>query len=138
MSGNNEKNPSLANLKPAFTSENQPTSEAKSKGWDRRREAQKILDEFMEKGEMSYKEIKDLLDDVKRHPENHTLREVKIANYLMSTKYTLDWLDRHVSKAPQEHNIKSQSEITNKGIDLSKLSDEETIRLAELTNKATA
>jgi len=88
-----------------FTSEYQPTPEAKSKGWERRREAQKILDEFMAKADMSYKEIKDLLDDVKIHPERHTLREVKIANYLMSSKYTVDWLDRHVSKAPQQLDV---------------------------------
>jgi len=99
---NSDKNPSLANLKPAFTSENQPSPEAKSKGWERRREAQKILDEFMRQGEMTYKEIKDLLDDIKKHPENHTLREVKIANYLMSTRFTVDWLDRHISRAPQD------------------------------------
>ena len=83
----------------------QPSPEAKSKGWERRREAQKILDEFMAKADMSYKEIKDLLDDVKIHPERHTLREVKIANYLMSSKYTIDWLDRHVSKAPQQLDV---------------------------------
>jgi len=126
------------NLKPPFSKTNQPSGALKSAGWQRRIEAQKILDEFMAKGEMTLKEIEDLLVDIKKHPEKHTLREFKIAEYLNDKKNTLDWLDRHVSKAPQEHNIKSQSEITNKGIDLSKLSDEETIRLAELTNKATA
>ena len=96
----------IDNLKPVpFTKDNQPSPEAKSKGWERRREAQKILDEFMAKADMSYKEIKDLLDDVKIHPERHTLREVKIANYLMSSKYTIDWLDRHVSKAPQQLDV---------------------------------
>lgn len=92
------------NLTP-FTSDRQPSPELKKKGWERRREAQKILDEFMTKADMSYKEIKDLLDDVKIHPERHTLREVKIANYLMSSKYTVDWLDRHVSKAPQQLDV---------------------------------
>jgi polyhydroxyalkanoate synthesis regulator phasin len=104
MKNENKNQKKLDNLEP-FTSENQPSPEAKSKGWERRREAQKILDEFMSKGEMTYKEIKELLDDVKAHPENHTLREVKIANYLMSQKYTIDWLDRHISKAPQEIDI---------------------------------
>lgn len=88
-----------------FDVSGQPSPEAKSRGWERRREAQKILDEFMTKADMSYKEIKDLLDDVKIHPERHTLREVKIANYLMSSKYTIDWLDRHVSKAPQQLDV---------------------------------
>lgn len=96
----------IDNLKPVpFTKDNQPSPEAKKKGWERRREAQKILDEFMAKADMSYKEIKDLLDDVKIHPERHTLREVKIANYLMSSKYTIDWLDRHISNAPQQLDV---------------------------------
>lgn len=99
------KNGEFPNKETQFTPENQPSPEAKSKGWERRREAQKILDEFMAKADMSYKEIKDLLDDVKIHPERHTLREVKIANYLMSSKYTIDWLDRHVSKAPQQLDV---------------------------------
>lgn len=98
------KNEGIKNLTP-FTSDRQPSPELKKKGWERRREAQKILDEFMAKADMSYKEIKDLLDDVKIHPERHTLREVKIANYLMSSKYTIDWLDRHVSKAPQQLDV---------------------------------
>lgn len=109
---------SLKNLK-QFDSNNQPSGEAKSKGWERRREAQKILDEFMRQGEMTYKEIKDLLDDIKAHPENHTLREVKIANYLMSTKMTADWLDRHVSKAPQQLDIDMDGNVTiniNEGV----------------------
>ena len=100
---NANKNPIPNNV--PFSQENQPTPEQKKKGWERRREAQKILDEFMAKADMSYKEIKDLLDDVKIHPERHTLREVKIANYLMSSKYTIDWLDRHVSKAPQQLDV---------------------------------
>lgn len=100
------------NLMPPFTSENQPSSEAKSKGWERRREAQKILDEFMRKGEMTYQELEDLLADVKAHPENHTVREVKIAKYIKDSKYTIDWLDRHVSKAPTEIDQKLSGSIT--------------------------
>lgn len=111
MDKNNEKNP---NLKPNFTKDNQPSPEAKKAGWERRREAQKILDEFMRQADMSYKEIKDLLDDIKKNPQNHTLREVKIANYLMSQKYTVDWLNRHISNAPQEVDITSKGKAIKK------------------------
>lgn len=97
-----------------FDVSGQPSPEAKSKGWERRREAQKILDEFMAMGDMTYKEIKELLDDVKVHPEYHTLREVKIANYLMSQKYTVDWLNRHISNAPQEVDITSKGKAIKK------------------------
>jgi len=93
----------LANLKPIpFTKDNQPSPEAKSKGWERRREAQKIMDEIMQLADMPYADIKALLEDIKVHPEKHTLREVKLAQYLMDKKYTVDYLDRHISKAPQE------------------------------------
>ena len=41
------------------------------------------------------------IEDIK-DPEKHTLREVKLAQHLMDKKYTVDYLDRHISKAPQE------------------------------------
>jgi hypothetical protein len=96
------KNGEFPNKETQFTSEKQPDPEAKSKGWERRREAQQLLDLIKGLGDMSYKEIKELLDDVKLHPESHTLKEVKIAQYLMKEKFTVDYLDRHISKAPQE------------------------------------
>lgn len=105
----------LENLKP-FTAENQPSPKAKSEGWERRREAQKILDEFMSMGEMTYKEVKDLLIDIKEHPENHTLREVKIARYLSDKKYTIDWLDRHIGKAVKEVDVTTKGDKLEAGI----------------------
>jgi len=97
---NANKNPIPNNV--PFSSENQPTPEQKKKGWERRREAQKIMDEIMQLADMPYADIKALLEDIKVHPEKHTLREVKLAQYLMDKKYTVDYLDRHISKAPQE------------------------------------
>jgi len=119
MSENTEKNTEKivgGTSGKGFDVSGQPSPEAKSKGWERKREAQKILDEFMAKGEMSYREIKELLEDVKKHPEDHTLREVKIANYLMSTKYTIDWLDRHIGKAVKEIDITSKGQRLDAGI----------------------
>lgn len=104
--GNGNKNGSVGPGNPPkehqFTSDNQPSPEAKSKGWERRREAQRIMDEIMRLADMPYSDIKELLNDIKIHPDKHTLREVKLANYLMEKKYTIDYLDRHVSKAPTE------------------------------------
>jgi pyocin large subunit-like protein len=99
---NGMKNGEFPNKETQFTPENQPSPEAKSKGWERRREAQKIMDEIMQLADMPYADIKALLEDIKVHPEKHTLREVKLAQYLMDKKYTVDYLDRHISKAPQE------------------------------------
>ena len=108
MSKNLDKNRDkrLDNLVPKpFSKDNQPSPEAKSKGWERRREAQKILDDFMRMGDMTFKEIGDLIKDIQRHPEKHTVREAKLARYMTKEKFMTDWLDRHISKAPQEMNL---------------------------------
>jgi len=113
--GNLDKNldKRLENLRPVpFTKDNQPSPEAKKKGWERRREAQKIMDEIMKLADMPYSEIKDLLDDIKKNPDKHTLREVKLANYLMEKRYTVDYLDRHISKAPQQLDVEMGGDIS--------------------------
>ncbi len=88
----------------------QPSPEAKSKGWERRREAQQIMDMIMRLKNMTWKEITDLQEDVQRHPEKHTVLEVKMAQYLSSSRFTIDFLDRHISKAPIETDITSKGE----------------------------
>lgn len=98
-----------------FTSERQPSPEAKSKGWERRREAQEIMDMIMRFKNMTWKEIKDLKKDIKINPEGHTVLEVKLARYISSSKFTIDFLDRHVSKAPAE------IDLTTKGIPLNNI-----------------
>ena len=92
---------SLKNLK-KITSENQPSPQAKSKGWERRREAQQIADELMKIKDLSYAELEQMKNDVKLHPENYTVMQVKLMQYMSSSKLTVDWIDRHMSKAPQE------------------------------------
>jgi hypothetical protein len=67
----------------------------------------------MRLADMPYSDIKELLNDIKTNPDKHTLREVKLANYLMEKKYTIDYLDRHVSKAPQEVDMTSKGEKIN-------------------------
>ena len=107
-----------------FTSDTQPSPEAKSAGWQRRREAQKILDEFMRMGDMTYEELQELLSDVKKNPGSHTVREVKLAQYMAKDKFLTDWLDRHISKAPTDLNITAN--ITPSDI-IKKLKSEEDV-----------
>lgn len=113
MTGEGNRAKNLENLKKRvpFGVQPQPSPEAKRKGWERRREAQKIMDDMLRLSDMSYAEIKELLADIKAHPENHTLREVKLANYLMAQKYTVDYLDRHISKAPQEIDLNASGDM---------------------------
>lgn len=112
MNKNGGKNGVTNNKATQFTSKYQPSPEAKKTGWERRREAQKILDELMKQGDMSYKDFLDLLEDIKQNPQNHTLREVKVAKYLRSEKHTIDWLNKHISNAPQEVDLTSKKGIT--------------------------
>lgn len=120
---NVEKHPGIENLTP-FSKDNQPTPEQKKKGWERRREAQKIMDEIMKLADMPYSDIKELLSDIKANPDKHTLREVKLANYLMDKKYTVDYLDRHISKA-KEVDITSKGESLSAGIFIKGLEDDD-------------
>ena len=89
------------NLTP-FTSERQPDPALLKKGWERRREAQQIADELMKIKDLSYAELEQMKNDVKLHPENYTVMQVKLMQYMSSSKLTVDWIDRHMSKAPQE------------------------------------
>jgi len=94
------------NLK-KFTSEYQPSPEAKSRGWERRREAQRIMDMVGRLSQITLKEMEDLLEDIKTHPERHSVLENKMARYVLKEKFTTDYLDRHISKAPQEIDVTS-------------------------------
>ena len=68
---------SLKNLK-KFTPEYQPTSEAKSKGWEKRRAKQEIMDLMTRLRNMSVKEFDDLKEDIKKNPDKHTVLETKL------------------------------------------------------------
>lgn len=89
----------IANLRPIpFTKDNQPTSEQKKKGWDRKRQSMAMLgciDEFLRK---PYSEILEIKQDIKKNPQNYTLLEVKLIRYIESEKSTVDLLDRFIGK----------------------------------------
>ena len=98
---NADKNP-IPNNKKFGIDQPQPSPEAKSRGWERRREAQQIADELMKIKDLSYAELEKMKEDIKVHPENYTVMQVKLMQYMSSSKLTVDWIDRHMSKAPQE------------------------------------
>lgn len=85
----------------------QPSPEAKSKGWERRREAQEITDELMKIKNLSYAQLEEMKSDIKLHPDKYTVMQVKLMQYMSSSKLTVDWLDRHVSRAPIQTDITS-------------------------------
>lgn len=116
MKKNVDKN--LENLKKRvpFTKDRQPSPEAKKKGWERRREAQRIMDTILELQNKPYGEIKKMKEEIKSDPNKHTLLEVMLTSYLTNTKFIPDFLDRHISKAPQEVDITSKGDKIDAGI----------------------
>lgn len=100
---------SMANLLPnmgRFSFSPQPTPEAKSQGWQRKKAAQAMMDKIEKYSQLTVKELNDLFQDIKENPGSYTVDDVRTLFYVRSTmesgKFVLDWLDRHVSKAPQE------------------------------------
>jgi Spy/CpxP family protein refolding chaperone len=101
---NSARNP-IDNLKPNFSSTNQPSPELKKKGWERRKMAQEMMDLYDKFMHMTYRELQDFKDDIENHPELHTVIEVDMFNYAKKPKFIIDRIDRHVSKAPQNIEI---------------------------------
>lgn len=106
---NGSKNGEFPNPITQFSSENQPSPEAKSKGWDRRRAKQEIMDMITDLRGLSMQELEDLKTDIKNNPDKHTVLEAKMVQYLSKEKFTIDFLDRNVGKATQQ----IEGQITN-------------------------
>lgn len=85
----------------------QPSPETKSRGWDRKKSKQEIMDMITELRNMSVGELEELKVDIKKNPNKHTVLEVKMVQYLSKEKFTIDFLDRNVGKAPQDIDITS-------------------------------
>lgn len=95
-----------------FSSENQPTPEAKSKGWEEKRsrlEKFEILEKF---ARTKYKEIRELTEKYKADPtvfDEYELQEVNTIIYLSKAKNFPDFLDRMGVR------VKTQLDITSDG-----------------------
>lgn len=100
-----------------FSNEYQPSSEAKSKGWERRRLAREFMDKVFEMQEMTIGDFEKMEKAMARSKQNFTIRDLMAKNYvsnmIKSDKLMIDWLDRHIGKAPQ-FDTKSEQENSNK------------------------
>lgn len=101
-----------------FNAKNQPDPELKSKGWDRRREAQKFMDRVIEFQNMPYTEFKKVVEDMDAGKGGYTMGDRMALNYIFNasererTKLLLDWMDRHVPKAPPMLDLDTPTPIT--------------------------
>lgn len=121
MSKNEDKNlerdKRLDNLRPVpFTSEYQPSPEAKSKGWERRRVKQEIMDMITRLRDLSMKDLEDLKEDIKNNPDKHTVLEAKMVQYISKERFTVDFLDRNVGKPQQDIDLQGNVSLTVKDV----------------------
>lgn len=95
----------LDNLKP-FTSENQPSPEAKKAWRKRRKEAQRMMDTLMSFQEMNAEQIKAYIE---KHRDEIPVKDLVMLQYLedilKNPKIRIDWINRHVPYAPQKQEI---------------------------------
>ena len=90
-----------------FDVSGQPSPEAKSKGWERRRAKQEIMDLMTKLRNMSVKEFDELKEDVKKNPDRHTVLETKLMQYITKERFTIDFLDRNVGRPQQDIDVTS-------------------------------
>lgn len=88
-----------------FSKDRQPAPELKKKGWERKQQAQQIMDKMLEFKDMTLQEFQAFQDDIKANPDKHTVIELKLAQYISEKKNTIDFLDRHISKAPIQQEV---------------------------------
>ena len=107
----NNVNPNVNPIKNStpFTPSTQPSPEAKKAGWERKRQAQKMMDKISEYMEMTQKDFMELLNDIKNNPDKHTVGDVMIYKYasraFAGDNFMIDWFDRNISKAPTQAEI---------------------------------
>lgn len=89
-----------------FTKSRQPTREQKKAGWERKKQGQEMMDKAREYMKLSVPAFQELFEDIKKHPNKYSVQDQLIYKYVTkafnSEKFMLDWIDRHVSKAPSQ------------------------------------
>jgi hypothetical protein len=100
-----------------LATEPQPTPQAKSEGWERKRQRQAIADKIMKYKNLPYTSILEIRSILKKeykakddfdklakllNVETVSLEDVHMFTYAFSEKYILDWIDRNLEKAPQK------------------------------------
>ncbi|MFW5702800.1 MAG: hypothetical protein ACOCXP_02425 [Candidatus Dojkabacteria bacterium] len=100
-----------------FSTDYQPSSKAKSNGWERRRLAKEFMDKVFEMQDMTIGDFEKMEKAMGKSKQKFTMRDLMAKNYIRnmvnSDKLMLDWLDRHIGKPPK-FDEKSEEENRNK------------------------
>lgn len=94
-----------------FSATNQPTPEQKKAGWDRKREAKRIMDQIMQLQNLTVEELKELYN--KDNVHLHKVKDIisfKYVDWIMrNPRMLIDRLNRHISYAPIKWDLKTSS-----------------------------
>lgn len=97
-----------------FSDANQPSSEAKSKGWARRRARNEFMDLTIAYQDMTVSEFEEIVKDMESNGEGYSIKEAMAIKYmdniLHSDKFLLDWVDRHIGKPSTDDMREEKSE----------------------------
>jgi len=109
-----------------------PTPEQKKAGWERKRQAQKMMDMVLEYQSMTKEQLEALSNN-----KNLTILEILMIRYVITgmkdNKMLLDMIDRHVPKAPQKMDIDNN---ISWGIATIEITGKETMKELEAKRKA--
>lgn len=104
MEDNTKKNTGVRSN--GFDKRPQPTPQAKSAGWERRKHAQAMMDKIKQYMDMNHSDFLALLKDIQDNPDKHTVQDFLLYKYaekaFKGDQFMLDWMDRNISKAPIE------------------------------------
>lgn len=96
----------------------------KSAGRERRRQAQQIMDKMLRYSEMT---VEDLENEIKTKGKKMSVQDYLITKYVTSgtksEKMLVDWMDRHIAKAPTQMEIDQNINMTAKVVSLPELDD---------------
>ena len=113
--------PQNKNLKPHKKWEFvQPDPKLKSQWRERKKQAQIIMDKMLKYSEMTVEELE---NEIKNKWKKMSVQDYLITKYVTSgtksEKMLVDWMDRHIAKAPTQMELEHKWDIN---IDLSELS----------------
>lgn len=129
-----------------FSTENQPSNDAKREGWNRKKVAQRMMDDLIFKSEMTVDQFKEQYMQeievtgrwgivVKKYvpKDSLTIKERQVVIYLWATInsewWALNRMDRHVPMAPQKLELWEDSEKDNVDDILAKKAKDEILNL---------
>lgn len=107
-----------------LTADNQPSAELKKAGRERRRQAQRIMDKILELQGMPFSELANMMK--KENLWDMTAADViclRYVNDVMKGKLIVDFLNRHISYAPQDYNIGTSEDIQEIKIKVTKVNN---------------